>query len=325
MQVLINAIIVDDGTQTRVTCDDTLIAEYAEQYQRDKESMPPVDLFQESKGQTMWMADGFHRYYAAKKIGLASIEAKIHKGGKLQAIIHSLKSNATHGLRRKPEDIQKAIKMAWDNRANIPELGVNPSARTLSKMIGCADKTVEIHLRTYAPERKSLPINGADGKTYSPVPKQKLRPPVPAQKSSAPPPSPKPVPPVPAQRGKAGALRDNIGRKIDGKVFPQLPELWSRKDEPSHFLSALSEIRCAMDKARESKDLLYAGMRWQELDVHLDSAYSMLKDYVPYVVCGCCNGIGCKCCHGGFQSKDQWRRFTTDEQKRLILKAEGLK
>ena len=60
-------------------------------------------------GTDYWLADGFHRVGAARKIGRETIEAEIKDGSARDAILHGIGSNASHGLRRTQADKQRAV------------------------------------------------------------------------------------------------------------------------------------------------------------------------------------------------------------------------
>jgi hypothetical protein len=60
-------------------------------------------------GKTYWLADGFHRVAAAKKLGCLTIASVIHSGTRRDAVLFSVSANATHGLRRTNADKRRAV------------------------------------------------------------------------------------------------------------------------------------------------------------------------------------------------------------------------
>ncbi|NOZ19566.1 MAG: hypothetical protein GXP25_00595 [Planctomycetes bacterium] len=90
----------------RGSVNDEVVAEYADLYRQD-EILPPVTVFFD--GATYWLADGFHRYWATRKIGRDVIAAEIRPGTQRDAILHSVGANAAHGLRRTNADKRKAV------------------------------------------------------------------------------------------------------------------------------------------------------------------------------------------------------------------------
>lgn len=102
----ISGMTVDRHIQARETIVSQVVTEYAEAMQGG-EKFPPVDVY--SDGETYWLADGFHRVEAAKRCGFVTIDAVIHEGNRRDAMLHSVGSNANHGLRRSNEDKRKAV------------------------------------------------------------------------------------------------------------------------------------------------------------------------------------------------------------------------
>ncbi len=99
---------IDGGTQSRARLDNDTITEYAEAF-KDGALFPPVTVFYDGKDR--WLADGFHRYHAAKQAGRTEIHETIIPGSLRDALIHSWKSNQQHGQRRTNED-KRCIVMA---------------------------------------------------------------------------------------------------------------------------------------------------------------------------------------------------------------------
>lgn len=106
------------GTQTRVATNDSAIIAYSEAMEEGAQ-FPPITVFFD--GSQYWLADGFHRYLAAKRIGSDSLEADIHEGGRTDALIHALGANSSNGLFRSSEDKHNAVEIAleeWWDRSN---------------------------------------------------------------------------------------------------------------------------------------------------------------------------------------------------------------
>jgi hypothetical protein len=129
------ASIKDGGAQMRVGMNSETVADYASDMLSGA-AFPPVILFYD--GTDYWLADGFHRVEAAKKIDRAEIEAEIRNGSARDAILHGIGANATHGLRRTQADKRRAVQRlltdpewaAWSDR-KIAEL-----ARVNHKTVG---------------------------------------------------------------------------------------------------------------------------------------------------------------------------------------------
>lgn len=102
----LSQVCVDGGTQSRAVLSQLVIEDYKEAV-LEGAVFPPVDVFFD--GETYWLADGFHRYFARSAAGKLTIEAVIHEGGLRDAILFSLGANAEHGLRRSRADKQRAV------------------------------------------------------------------------------------------------------------------------------------------------------------------------------------------------------------------------
>ena len=111
--VPIEQIRIDGNTQPRVEISDDLVAEYAEQLQ-DGCEFPPVTVFFD--GANHWLADGFHRYHAYRRIGRKELPAEINKGGQREAILYAVGANCEHGQRRTALDKHKAVMTMLTNK-----------------------------------------------------------------------------------------------------------------------------------------------------------------------------------------------------------------
>lgn len=101
MKLKLKQIRTDGGTQARVRmCQDT-IAEYASKMS-DGVVMPPVIVFFDKT--EYWLADGFHRYFAAKSNGDLEIECEVQDGTVEDAMLYSFSANGGRGLSMTPED-----------------------------------------------------------------------------------------------------------------------------------------------------------------------------------------------------------------------------
>jgi ParB-like nuclease domain len=83
-----------------------IVAEYAEAL-NDGATFPPITVFFD--GEQYWLADGFHRVGAVKKLGLETITADVRQGTRRDAMLHAVGVNAVHGLRRTAADKRRAI------------------------------------------------------------------------------------------------------------------------------------------------------------------------------------------------------------------------
>lgn len=113
---------IDGGTQIRAELNQDTVDAYAEAYAAGAK-FPPVTVFFDGKDR--WLADGFHRFFAAKKAGKTTILENITPGTKRDAILFSLGANGTHGLNRTNADKRNAVETmlqdpewaAWSDNA----------------------------------------------------------------------------------------------------------------------------------------------------------------------------------------------------------------
>lgn len=129
-QLELKVIRIDGGTQSRVELNNTTVEEYSEAM-ADGVQFPPVVVF--CDGASHWLADGFHRYFGADHAGLGKIAADVRNGTQRDAVLYSLKANATHGLKRTNADKRKAVETllkdsewaAWSDRKIAEVCGVS--------------------------------------------------------------------------------------------------------------------------------------------------------------------------------------------------------
>ena len=102
----LNAIRIDCGTQSRVKMSQEQIDTYAHQMSRG-DKFPEVTVF--FNGIDYYLADGFHRYFATKKLGKASIHSNVVTGTLREAILFSKGANYDNGLPRTNADKRKNV------------------------------------------------------------------------------------------------------------------------------------------------------------------------------------------------------------------------
>ena len=106
MKIPIAHIEVSPDVQPREEIDSALIQEYAEAMQGG-DVFPAVTVFDDSG--VYWLADGFHRVYAAKVAKRVDIDAEVRKGSERDAILFAAGANADHGKRRTNADKRRAV------------------------------------------------------------------------------------------------------------------------------------------------------------------------------------------------------------------------
>jgi ParB/Sulfiredoxin domain len=130
---------IDGGTQPREEINLTTVTEFADAM-TDGATFPAVVAFFD--GVEYWLADGFHRYHASRKVGLLDIEAEVIAGTRRDAVLHAVGANATHGQRRTNADKHRAVLTLLDDE----EWG-KWSDREIAKRCAVSDRFVS-SLRT---------------------------------------------------------------------------------------------------------------------------------------------------------------------------------
>lgn len=105
--IAVSQVRLDGGTQSRALIHEDTVAEYAEAMANPETVFPPIIVYFD--GADYWLADGFHRLEAWKRIGRAEVPAEIRQGDRRKAILHSVAANSAHGLRRTNDDKRRAV------------------------------------------------------------------------------------------------------------------------------------------------------------------------------------------------------------------------
>lgn len=114
MSLDISQIRRDGGTQSRAKIDEATVADFVHAMSDKDNIFPPVEVYYD--GTNYWLADGFHRLEAWERIGRTTkLPVNIRPGDRRRAILHSLKANTTHGLRRSNEDKRHSVQMLLDD------------------------------------------------------------------------------------------------------------------------------------------------------------------------------------------------------------------
>lgn len=162
MQLELTYIRTDGGTQPRSMYHYGTVDSYAEDMEAGA-AFPPVVVFYD--GSDYWLADGFHRVLAAKKIERATINADIRQGTLQDAQWYSYSVNQTHGLRRSNEDKRRAVEAAL---AHPKAAGM--SDREIAEHCGVSHQTVSnyrIALSKFDSQSTNPIRTGRDGRTIN--------------------------------------------------------------------------------------------------------------------------------------------------------------
>ncbi len=167
--VPIDQIRVDGGTQSRVAFNADAVTEYAEVMRADAsglvldadgEPWPPLVVFDD--GDSLWLADGFHRLRAARSRDLTSFQIDKRQGELRDAIRLSLSVNHKNGVRRTNADKKLAVERALQD----VEWG-KLSDRALGDLCKVSAPTIARHRTRLQDAGEIAPVEerlGADGR-----------------------------------------------------------------------------------------------------------------------------------------------------------------
>lgn len=135
----------DPSLQIRAAMSEETISRYAG-LMADGVRFPPIVVYDEAG--SYWVADGFHRFGAARRCDFAEINAIVRDGGRRAALYAALAANSTHGLARTHADIERACRIVLSD----PEWSKR-SDRELARHLGVRHPTIGAWRRRIEAER----------------------------------------------------------------------------------------------------------------------------------------------------------------------------
>ncbi len=147
------------GTQARVATNDEAVSSYS-QSMTEGSTFPSIIVYFD--GSKHWLADGFHRFLAAQRSGLATLKAEIHEGARTDALKHALGANSTNGIYRSNADKRNAVEIALDEWPNM-------SNSVIAGMCHVSDDLVRrcrIEMEKLSRIEPQSKVIGKDGKEY---------------------------------------------------------------------------------------------------------------------------------------------------------------
>jgi len=107
--------------------------EYYAEMSRDGLEPPPLRVVLDADTEDYWLWDGHYRLLAAKLLGLDSVSAEVVPGGFEHALWLAAGANASHGLERDADTVQRACETAlliheeWSDRKLAGHVGCSAS------------------------------------------------------------------------------------------------------------------------------------------------------------------------------------------------------
>ncbi len=147
------------GTQSRAVTNDEAVNSYAEEMASGAEFPPIVVFFDGSKH---WLADGFHRYLAARRNEYEAIRAEIHEGSRTDALRHALGANASNGLFRSNADKRSAVEIALEEWPDLSNGLLSELCKVSIELVRRCRQQMEKTDRIEKPQK----VTGKDGKQY---------------------------------------------------------------------------------------------------------------------------------------------------------------
>lgn len=158
----LDSVCVDKSIQSREKLNENVILEYTEAM-KDGAKFPDIVVFYD--GSVYWLADGFHRFEAARRLKVEDTGAEVKEGTKRDAILYSACANSKHGLRRTNADKRKAVSILikdedwckWSDRDIARKCGVsNTFVSELRSSLSTVDS--ENKTRAYVNKHGSVSI-----------------------------------------------------------------------------------------------------------------------------------------------------------------------
>ncbi|MFP4225036.1 MAG: ParB N-terminal domain-containing protein [Phycisphaeraceae bacterium] len=281
----VNEIRIDGGTQPRAEIDESYIGELVEAITEHDARFPPVDVY--ADGKTYWLADGFHRLHAHRKVGTEKISAKIFRGSRRDAILHSVGANATHGLRRSNVDKREAVRTLLEDE----EWG-KWSDREIARRCGVDHKTVgrlRDELTGEIPQSTARIYSTRHG-TQATMNTERI--------------------------GKKVAAGPTPGKAGDGDEGQggEPPVLALAKEQTEGLTDLQQDIQSVRRQVESYRDEPVGGwLKLQRIDIDLKNVWTALKFAMPHAVCPYCQGEKCdNCRQTGWMPKDVFERVPAE-------------
>lgn len=294
----LDTIRIDGNCQPPGRLGEDEVADYAEQMKDGRwdfdRAVEPITVFED--GGDRWLAHGFHRYHAARRAGLATVECLVRSGTLAEAQKFAASCNKMSSRRRSNADkrwqVETILRLepTWSDRLIAEHVGVShPFVGSCRPQV----ETVTTSTRT-----------GSDGKTYK-IKQRGAKYHNPNPVSSGPPPAPPMEAPCSQQESSSSRSSQHQASGASSEPVSS----GSPSDPATEAINRGSEInRLALDvfaiKRRLGelkKDPISACLNFNAIETALTNAAQFIKHGVPHAPCpyapNCAAGR-CTACKG---------------------------
>ncbi|MEW6199773.1 MAG: ParB/RepB/Spo0J family partition protein [Planctomycetota bacterium] len=156
---------IDGDTQPRTAINPGIVQEYAEAMEAGVE-LPPVTIVHD--GSAYWLVDGFHRFFAHRRLSRQQIKADVTTGELTDARWLSLAANKAHGVRRSNEDKAKAVARALKMRPDLSDMAIASHVGVSNRMVGNHRSALDATLKNSKSPVSQTPTRvGRDGRAMN--------------------------------------------------------------------------------------------------------------------------------------------------------------
>jgi len=284
-------ICLDGKTQQRPV-EDKVVARYAAM-KKDGSIFPPVEIITDGKSNFLW--DGFHRYFAAIKLGKKYIEANVVNGTQRDAIYLSFSANKLNAFPRQPGTAKGIVGTILKDKE-----WSKMTAREIANHVGVTERYVFKIQSALKPYGMNSSYHRPDSKPEKEVSRADTR---------------------NVKRGYSAYEMQMAAKKVLDATGKQVPEhlvkYFERANEFRQPIKQLNDMLKVVRKGKEAGDLLYKFIKIENLTAEIGNVKRIFRFAMPYAVCPYCGGdennAECRACDGsGFVNEITYKSTPKD-------------
>lgn len=249
---------------------------------KDGVKFPPVCIVTDGKNNFLW--DGFHRYFAALRLGKKYIEADVENGTRRDAIYFSFSANKTNAFPRQPGTAKGIVEKILKDE-NWSKMTI----REIANHVGVTERYVKKIQADLKKQANSYGVNSSphrpDSKPNNQLSRAKTR---------------------SAKRGDSEYEMQVPEKKVLDSTCKQVPEhlvkYFERANEYRGMIKQLNDMLKTVRKGKETGDLFYRYIKIENLTAEIGNVKRIFRFALPYAVCGYCGGDEnndeCRACAG---------------------------